>query len=223
VERDWFAWHGDYDEPGSSLSQRLDTVREQVARALEDALGDPSRVRGGGVSPVRVLSLVAGQGRDLIPLLATHPRRADIVARLVELDPRNVEVATTLIRAAGLTEVTAVVADASRLDLYADLEPADVLLLCGLFGNISDADIENTISWVPALLRRGGTVIWTRGRPSPGEVDRVVWINELFRAYGFRPVWLSDPRHRYGVGVHQSERDPVPIPPGVSLFTFVGR
>jgi SAM-dependent methyltransferase len=219
VERDWYAWHSEYDEPGSRLARRLDLVRERVAIALDEALGDPSRVRADGVSPVRVLSLVAGQGRDLIPLLATHPRRADIAARLVELDPRNVEVAATLARAADLTEVVVVTADAAQLDLYADLEPTDVLLLCGLFGNISDADIENTISWVPALLRRGGTVIWTRYR---GEPDRVEWINEAFRRHGLAPVWLSDPSLSFGVGVNRSERDPVPILPGVTLFAFVG-
>jgi hypothetical protein len=33
-----------------------------------------------------VISLCAGQGRDLLGVLADHPRREDVRARLVELD-----------------------------------------------------------------------------------------------------------------------------------------
>ena len=104
MERDWYAWPSEYDEPGSRLSQRLELVRTRVA-TLDEALRDPSRVRDDGVSPVRVLSLVAGQGRDVIPLLATHSRRADIAARLVEVDTRNVMAAAALVEAAGLTGI----------------------------------------------------------------------------------------------------------------------
>ena len=35
--------------------------------------------------PLRVISLCAGQGRDLIEVLAEHPRRGDVRARLVEV------------------------------------------------------------------------------------------------------------------------------------------
>jgi hypothetical protein len=37
--------------------------------------------------------MVAGQERDLLPVLAEHPRPVDVTARLVELDPRNVRLA----------------------------------------------------------------------------------------------------------------------------------
>ena len=47
---------------------------------------------------VRLISLCAGQGRDVIGVLTGHPRRDDVRARLVELDERNVALAR---RAAG--------------------------------------------------------------------------------------------------------------------------
>jgi hypothetical protein len=37
-----------------------------------------------------MIRLCAGQGRDVVGALVDHPRRVDVVARLVELDPRNV-------------------------------------------------------------------------------------------------------------------------------------
>jgi hypothetical protein len=45
--------------------------------------------------------------------------------------------------------------------------PADVLLLAGIFGNIDDSDVQRLISVVPAICRRGATVIWTRHRREP--------------------------------------------------------
>lgn len=42
-------------------------------------------------------------------------------------------------------------ADASRPECFADTLPADVLLLCGIFGNVSEADIERTAMAAPAF------------------------------------------------------------------------
>jgi hypothetical protein len=61
----------------------------------------------------------------------------------------------------------AVTGDASLVDQYQDLAPADLLLVCGVFGNISDADIERTIDACGQLCKTGDTVIWTRHRAEP--------------------------------------------------------
>src|SRR5262245_14676378 len=82
-ERDWVAWHDDYDQPGSSLSRRLEAVRGWVEVALD---------RGAR----QVVSLCAGQGRDLLPVLAGHPRRGSVRALLVELDERNAAAARAI-------------------------------------------------------------------------------------------------------------------------------
>ena len=83
VGRDWVSWHKAYDEPGSSLERRLRVVQRRVAEKLDEA--PPGQVR--------IISMCAGQGRDLLSVLAQHPRRADVTARLVELDAANVAVA----------------------------------------------------------------------------------------------------------------------------------
>lgn len=75
--------HAGYDAPDSWLSQRLVSMRERVRLALDDS--PPGRPR--------VISLCAGQGRDLLGVLADHPRRGDGTARRVEPDPRNVAAA----------------------------------------------------------------------------------------------------------------------------------
>ncbi|MBQ0900721.1 class I SAM-dependent methyltransferase family protein [Micromonospora sp. U21] len=210
MARDWLAWHDDYDQPGSALAARLAEVQGQVRAALDRA----------PTGPLRVISVCAGQGRDLIPVLATHPRRDDVTARLVELDPRNAGVAEDAARATGLTGVQVVVGDAAVTDAYADLVPADLVLLCGVFGNVSDAHVRATVGHTAALCASGGTVIWTRHRREP---DLVPTICDWFAQEGFTPVAVGTPADRVGVGVHRHLGRPRPLPPKVTMFHFLPR
>ena len=144
-EQDWVAWHEPYDRPGSSLQRRLELVRLRIGRALDGA--PPGRVD--------VISMCAGQGRDLLGVLAGHPRRGDVVARLVEADPRNATRARETASAAGLDRVDVVTGDASVTTAYAGMVPADLVLVCGVFGNISDADVRNTVAQLPGAVPTG--------------------------------------------------------------------
>ncbi|RFU43555.1 SAM-dependent methyltransferase [Actinomadura logoneensis] len=208
--RDWAAWHDAYDEPGSALSRRLRTVQQRLREAVDAA--PPGRIR--------VVSLCAGQGRDLIGALRDHPRRDDLAGRLVELDPANVRRAGAAAREAGMKRVSAVVGDASRTDAYAGAVPADVVLVCGVFGNIADADVERTIGLLPQLCAPGAFVVWTRNRQPPDLTPR---IREWFARHDFEERWISPPEERaYGVGVHRFNGRPQPLRRGVRMFTFIG-
>ncbi|NEB03844.1 SAM-dependent methyltransferase [Streptomyces sp. SID13726] len=207
---DWHMWHDRYDAPESPLALRLRQVQDRVRLCLDDA----------PPGPLRVVSVCAGQGRDLLGVLPTHPRREDVRARLVELDPANVAAATRAARTAGLSAgVEAVTEDAALLDHYAGLVPADLVLLCGVFGNITDRDIERTVDACRQLCRTGGRVIWTRHRNAP---DRVPMICEWFERRGFTREWLTDADQVQSVGVHRFEGCPVPLRPGARVFEFVG-
>ncbi len=206
---DWRAWHDEYDRPDSWMARRLRVVRERIGVALD----------GSAPGPLRVVSLCAGQGRDLLGVLADHPRRDDVRARLVELDPENTAVAREEARAAGLRGVEVVTADAALTDHYVDLVPADLVLMCGIFGNVSDDDIHRTIGFCAQLCATGGTVVWTRHRDAP---DRVPLICEWFEQNGFTREWLSTPDTEYGVGVHRHTGQPRPLRRGETMFTFVG-
>jgi hypothetical protein len=209
-QRDWMAWHGAYDEADSALARRLCAVQGQIRQALD--IARPGRLRA--------LSLCAGQGRDLIGALTGHPRRGDVVGRLVELDPRNIAVAVAAARTAGLTGIECVTGDASHTDAYAGAVPADLVLACGVFGNITDTDIERTISLLPQLCAPEAWVIWTRNRIPP---DITPAICHWFEKYGFEQRWLSGcEQGDYGVGVHRFLGSPPPLERGVRMFTFVG-
>jgi hypothetical protein len=204
---DWYAWHHDYDNPATALARRLAAVQEQVRAALDTA---PE-------GPLRAISMCAGQGRDLIGVLAGHPRQHDVRARLVEIDPRIADVARQAARAAGLPQVEVVTGDAALTDAYAGMTPADLVLVCGVFGNITDADIERTVGYCTQLCARGGTVVWTRQRQPPDLLPRIC---DWFARRGFDQLSVSDPAEGWGVAAHRFARPPDPLEPGARLFTF---
>lgn len=206
---DWHAWHAEYEAPDSSLGRRLRVVQDKIRAAMD---GCPP-------GPLRIISLCAGQGRDLLPVLADHPRAADVTARLVELDPRNSQAAEQMSKAAGLHQVEVVTADAALTDHYQGMAPADIVLACGLFGNITDEDIKHTIASCRQLCATGGTIIWTRGRTAP---DKVPSICDWFREHDFDLRWLSEPDAGFGVGVHRYIGVSCPLTPGVRMFSFIG-
>ena len=209
TERDWYAWHDAYNDPGSGLSRRLAWVQDRIRAALDSA----------PPGPFRAVSICAGQGRDLIGALAGHPRRGDVTARLVELDPRNTEVARRLAAAANLDNVEIVTGDAALTSAYADLVPAGLVLACGLFGNMTNTHIERTIAYCTQLCATGGTVVWTRGRWEPDLVPQVcAWFEER----GFDRVWLSDPGYGQCCGAHRFTGTPAPLEENAAMFAFTG-
>ncbi len=167
-----------------------------------------------------MISMCAGQGRDLTGVLRDHPRRHDVLARLVELDERNVAAARETLAGLDLTAVDVVRADAGVTDAYAGSVPAEVVLACGVFGNITDDDIARTVHALPGLCAPGATVIWTRHRFPP---DLTPTIRSWFEAVGFTEVAFDAPGGTFfSVGVHRFAGDPRPLEPGRRMFAFVG-
>lgn len=209
--RDWAAWHAAYDDPSSPLSARLRCVQAHLCDAID-------RAPAGRIS---LVSLCAGEGRDVIGVLPDHPRRDDVHAVLIESDERIAGLAGTAAAARSLAQVEVRVADANLVTGFADVLPADVLLLCGIFGNVSDRDIERTVRAAPALCRTGATVIWTRHRRPPDLTPRVrAWFTES----GFEDVAFDalEPSVMIGVGVSRLGRAPADGQPAGRLFTFRG-
>jgi hypothetical protein len=209
TSRDWHEWHRPYDDPGSSLARRLVIVQRFVRAAID-------RLAPG---PVRVISMCGGQGRDLFGALATHPRRGDVVGRLVELDERNAEAARVAAATAGMGNVEVRTGDAAVTDAYAGAVPADLVLACGIFGNLADEDVARTIAHLPQLCATGGTVLWTRHRRPP---DLTVDIRRWFAEQGFEELeFEAPPETRFGVGAHRLVAAHLPLRAGVRLFAFL--
>lgn len=208
--RDYQAWHDQYDDRTSSLAQRLRIVQARLRDLLFEA----------PPGPIRVISMCAGQGRDLIAILPGHGRQSDVTAILVELDPRNVELARAAAAKAGLTQVKVIEGDASISDIYEPFIPADIVLACGIFGNISDLDIENTSRSLSMLCGAGASIIWTRHRREPDLTQRIRrWLGES----GFEELSFDAPENATasGIGTARLAAAPAAFKPGFRFFTFV--
>src|SRR3984885_14990411 len=206
--RNWAEWHRPYDDPASLLSGLLRRVQDHL-RVLLD------RQRPG---PVQLISLCAGQGRDVIGVLAGHQRRGDVRARLVELDERNVTHARQAAHAAGLDGVEVLRSDAGVTDACAGAVPAQIVVACGIFGNISASDIQATVAALPSLCAPGALVLWTRHRRPP---DLTPAIRSWFGEAGFREEGFDISRDGFmSVGAHRLTGEPVALVPGQRLFIF---
>lgn len=111
-------------------------------------------------------------------------------------------------------------ADASLPDCYADAAPADVVLLVGIFGNISEVDLWRTIDAAPALCSPGATLVWSRGRDRDDLNDH---IRARFVAGGFSELGYDERGDGSLPALGALCYDgPHPRPlPQTSLFTFV--
>ena len=193
--RDWRAWQQGYEDPSSSLSRRLTVVRQRV----RETIGAPR------LAPLRVLSLCSGDGRDLLPIMAASKPSIEF-AVLVELDPAVAESARRAAAAYQLDRVWVIAGDAGDPALFADACPVDLLMLCGIFGNISEQDIRATVSATPALLRDGGAVIWTRGATEP---DLRPAIRQWFEKAGMRELSFDSEPTGFGIGVAVKPADTI--------------
>ncbi|GAA2579386.1 hypothetical protein GCM10010435_65560 [Winogradskya consettensis] len=200
---DWLDWHLPYADEQSPLSRRLRLIQHHLTEWLD------SKPDGG-----TIVSVCAGQGHDLIGVLTARPVRA----HLIEFDPRNVAAARERISKAGLHNVTVICADAGDLTTYQDLGRADLVLLAGVLGNISDADVRRTIETVPQLCTPGATVIWTRARRAP---DLTPAIRAWFAETGFTERAFHAPADvLFTVGVHEFHGVPQPLEPAGTVFRF---
>jgi hypothetical protein len=210
MSRDWHEWHRLYEDPDSGLSRRLVVVRGALQGLLEAATG-----------PVRLVSICAGDGRDTIPVLDSSDTM--VTGVLVELDPELAGRA----RSTAPPGIEVRMADAGTTASYADACPADVFLACGVFGNVTDADVARTVTTLPSLLAAGGHVVWTRGNnvpldPTGHDGDPAELVRGLFADAGFEEVaFVADDDAGFRVGVSRW-RGPTGVPePGVRMFDFV--
>jgi hypothetical protein len=101
---------------------------------------------------------------------------------------------------------------------YEEVTPADLVLLCGVFGNISTQDIARTIEHLPVLCAPRATIIWTRHRHPP---DLTSYIRDTFERAGFNELAFAD-SPPFGIGVNVMSASPQPFQRDISLFEFIG-
>ncbi|MGI8879145.1 MAG: class I SAM-dependent methyltransferase [Jatrophihabitans sp.] len=206
---DWQEWHQSYQDNASSFSRRLAIIQSHIDTWLDTEA--PAQ-------PV-VLSICAGDGRDLLQVLADREDRDRVSGVLIEWDGRLSSQAQDQIAAAGLHRIEVRCSDAGAVSAYTGALPADLVILAGVFGNISDADVRKVIRQLPAMCRPGARVIWTRHRNPP---DLTGAIRGWLLAEHFAEKSFTAPEDAvFSVGVADYVGPPVPWDPPNILFSSV--
>ncbi|MDF5737855.1 MULTISPECIES: class I SAM-dependent methyltransferase family protein [unclassified Nostoc] len=212
MPKDWYEWHELYKtEP--KLQQRLEIVREYIAYSLNNS---PE-------GAIQIVSVCAGDGRDLLGTLENHPRAKDVSARLVEINSNLVEHGRATIESLGLAkQIEFINGDATLATNYVEAVPADIVIVCGVFGNLADeTELNRLLDNLSFLSKPGAFVIWTRGHsngiPYSENVRKILGASE-FEEVNFKFTATGD----MGVGLHRYLGENLAQPKEQQLFVFSG-
>jgi hypothetical protein len=205
----WSTWHNEYENEDSELNARKRAVQAHVsALAAECPPG-----------PVTIVSICGGQGREVIGALAKHARRADVRGRIVELDEENAAFARASAKQAGLSNLEVLTGDASLAASYDGLPPADVVVISGVFGHLSNVDRVNLISFVRQIVRNGANVVYTFFRWDEDQVQKLrgYFHEQLFEETSFETL---GGKFKFIIGRARYSASPLPFAPGAKIFQF---
>lgn len=212
MSKDWFEWHNLY-AVAPVLQQRLQIVREFIAQVFSNS---PPGL-------IRLVSVCAGDGRDLLSTLAEHPRARNVFGRLVELNLPLVEQGRAQIEALRLgRQIEFLHGDATDSTSYAGAVPADVVLLCGVLGNLPDEEVlVRLIKNLAFLARKGAHVIWTRGHFDGIDFSQIV--RKHFAEAGYEEIQFRlTATGNMGIGLHRFFGETRLLPQKERLFVFSG-
>lgn len=208
-KKDWKKWHTHYDNSESGLAKRLRLVQNAISTCLPEQLD----------TKYQIVDICAGDGRDLLAVLQQYPHIAYVHSYLIEIDERLVEKARAEVKEYALKNIEVAQGDASLISAYKNVTPANLILLCGVFGNINNDAIENTIANLSQLSVNGTRIIWTRNLRSPNMTPK---IRELFLKNDFREISFDVTQDAsYGVGIHEYIGQTKNLSETMKLFEFI--
>lgn len=210
--RIWSGWPEEAYQR-ESYRQRLGEVQKHLGLSLDAA----------PTGSLRILSICAGDGRDVIGVLRVHQRRGDITAWLVELNRRSVAAG---IRAASIARLENsgrfLNEDATLCRTYQNIGPSDIVLVCGVWGHVPPHERGRLVQGLASLCKPGAAVIWTRG-VSQGMV-RLQEIQVRFASPSWEQVRVSlTPDQRWAVATNCFRGSPIDAARSGQFFQFERR
>jgi len=177
----WDEWYKHYDSlPG--LQERLRIVREQIVAALNEC----------PAGQIQIVSICAGDGRDLIGALQKHPRRNDVSALLLDNHAESIARGEAAAKETGLQrQLRFLDADAAQAKNYLGAVPADLVLLSGFLGHLPHRDVPALINSLPMFCKTGGQVIWNRHLILHDGPEQILLIRGFFRQTSFEEIYFT--------------------------------
>lgn len=172
---DWKGWHAIYDRP-SGVNSRLLAVQKAIRECL-------ALLPAG---PVSLLSIFAGDGRDLVPVVAESVRRNEVRCLFIENDEALVRAGRQRVKAHALSDrMEFRCADATSAESYIGSVPVHFVLAAGVFGNLLPEDIVPCVKALTGMLKTGGFLVWTRSRHAGDGESGIAKIQAALQDQGF--------------------------------------
>ena len=207
--RDYVKWHDKYADPKSAMSSRLRMIQAILTEVLAT-----------NPQPLRLLSLCAGDARDILGVLGQRPQDVKrVTGRMIEIEPDLVAAARGRIALIG-SPLEIIEGDASDPQNLVGQIPAEIVLLIGVLGNISDEDDDYMAKIMASFCAPGAVLLWTRAHHETETLARIQGTLALsgFTDQRFWPV----PNGTFGLGVARWPDQPAPpLPMDRKLFTFI--
>jgi hypothetical protein len=120
-----------------------------------------------------------------------------------------------------LSNVTVRTVDAGNTTAYVGAVPADLVIMIGVLGNISDDDVRRTIMTAPQLCRPGAIMLWSRATSGSDANSSVRgWLAGAgFVELDYREFDQAE-GERAALGSARYDGPPQPLIPGRQIFTF---
>jgi amino acid adenylation domain-containing protein len=210
---DWSDWHANY-ETSPSLQARLQCVRRQIFDALTEC----------PPGPIKIISICAGDGRDILMALREHPRRDDVTATLIDNHSESLARGRQMAKERGLeAQMSFVDGDASLAKTYAEIGHADLVVMSGFLGHLRHGDALNLIANLPMLCKTGGSIIWNRHLVLHDGAEQVARIRGEFRRQHFEETHFeATAEDGFAVGRARFVGESAKLDPTRKLFEFVG-
>jgi hypothetical protein len=207
--RSWTGWPTEA-YAHKRYQQRLQAVQEHLRSTLNNL----------PAGPLSLISLCAGDGRDVIGVLRTHERRREVSAWLVELDRQSVAAGIEETSIANLHDAVQFInGDATDYATYQGIAPADVVLACGVWGHVPAQERASLVGALAGLCKPRGIVIWTRG-VSAG-ITRLNEIKMLFARTRWESVHTSiTSDKKWAVATYRNCGPPIALPEAGRIFNF---
>ena len=137
---------------------------------------------------------------------------------LVELNPANVAEARRRAQAAGLDNLEVLEGDAGLSENYPSAGRASLVVVSGVFGQLSMEDVVRTITLLTEICKTGGSVIRTTYEVLS---EKQVAIEGHFADHAFEQVGFELTSGKtYGVVQHRYRGEPQPLSHPARIFTY---
>lgn len=148
----WTEWHENaYNNTNSLAYQRTEIVKNLINKYLYEINKN-----------VVIVSIGAGQGRDILSVLKERKDNNRIFTYLIDTDMECLDYAKNYAEKNNIINVNVVNIDGSLTENYKDIPKADLIIFCGMMNQKNTEEVKSLANNMKFLCNEDAQIIWSR-------------------------------------------------------------